>query len=238
MGEIPHCTENNLRYTRYVPHSNIAYMNNPIRLVLVDDHDVIRDLFRYQLGRSEPHRYEIVGEGSTGQEAVEICLRTQPDLLVLDLMLPGLNGVEVLRRLQPKLPRMRVLFFSATSRTPLIVDALELGANGFVGKPRSWQTVLGAVNLVAAGGKYFDPAVAHLAGRTARQPEPEELTAREREVAQLIAEGNSTKEIASLLGVSVKTIDKHRTRMMEKLHVHDAVAVTRYAINAGLVTLE
>ena len=153
-------------------------------------------------------------------------------------MLPGLNGVEVLRRLQPKLPRMRVLFFSATSRMGLIAEALELGANGFVGKPRSWQTVLEAVNLVAAGGKYFDPAVARLAGRLARQPDLEELTAREREVAQLIAEAHSTKEIASLLGVSVKTIDKHRTRMMEKLHVHDAVAVTRYAIAAGLVTLE
>ena len=213
-------------------------MNTQIRLVLVDDHSVIRELFRFQLGRSEPHRYEIVGEASTGQEAVDICLHTQPDLLLLDLMLPGLNGVEVLRRLQPKLPRMRVLFFSATSRTPLIAEALELGVAGFVGKPRSWQTVLEAVNLVAAGGKYYDPAVAHLAGRFARQPEPEGLTAREREVAQLIAEAHSTKEIARLLGVSVKTVDKHRTRMMEKLHVHDAVAVTRYAINAGLVTLE
>ena len=213
-------------------------MNMKVRLALVDDHSVIRELIRFQLGRSEPNRYEIVGEGSTGQEAVDLCLRTQPDLLLLDLMLPGLNGVEVLRRLQPKLPRMRVLFFSATSRTPLITEALELGVAGFVGKPRSWQTVLEAVNLVAAGGKYYDPAVAHLAGRMARHPEPEELTAREREVAQLIAEANSTKEIARLLGVSAKTIDKHRTRMMEKLRVHDAVAVTRYAINAGLVTLE
>ena len=215
-----------------------TYMNYPIRLVLVDDHSVIRELVRFQLSRSDPDGFQIVGEGSTGQEAVDVCLKTQPDLLLLDLMLPGMNGVEVLRRLQPKLPRMRVLFFSATSRTPLIVEALELGASGFVGKPRSWQTVLEAINLVAAGGKYFDPAVAHLAGRSARQPVPEELTAREREVAQLIAEAHSTKEIARLLGVSVKTIDKHRTRMMEKLHVHDAVAVTRYAINAGLVTLE
>ena len=183
-------------------------------------------------------RYEVVGGGSTGQEAVDVCLKTEPDLLLLDLMLPGLNGVEVLRRLQPKLPRMRTLFFSGSSRTPLISEALKLGVSGFVGKTRPWQTVLEAVNLVASGGKYFDPAVAYLAGQSARQPEPEKLTLREREVAQLIAEGHSTKEIASLLGVSVKTIDKHRTRMMEKLRVHDAVAVTRYAINAGLVSLE
>ena len=208
------------------------------RVVIADDHSVVRDLLRFQLGRSEPSRYEIVGEGGTGQEAVDVCLQTRPDLLVLDLMLPGLNGVEVFKRLQPKLPQLRVLFLSASSRIPLIAEALELGAQGYVSKPRSWETVLEAINLVAAGGKYFDPTVAHLAGRAAKRPEPENLTAREREVAQLIAEGNSTKEIASLLGVSVKTIDKHRSRMMEKLHLHDAVAVTRYAINAGLVSLE
>ncbi len=208
------------------------------RIVIVDDHSVVRELFRFQLCRSEPNRYEIVGEGGTGQEAVDVCLRTRPDLLVLDLMLPGLNGVEVIKRLQPKLPHMKVLYFSASVRTPLIAEALELGADGYVGKPRSWHTGLEAINLVAAGGKYYDPTVAHLAGRAARQPEPEDLTAREREVAQLIAEGHSTKEIARLLGVSVKTIDKHRSRMMEKLHVHDAVAVTRYAITAGLVSLD
>ena len=213
-------------------------MHTRHRLVVVDDHSVIRDLFKFQLCRSEPLRYEIVGEGSTGQEAVDICLRTRPDLLLLDLILPGLNGVEVLRRLQSKLPRMRTLFFSASMRTPLIAEAFDLGASGFVGKPRPWSTVLEAVNLVAEGGKYFDPSVAYLAGRAARHPAPEDLTGREREVAQLIAEGHSTKEIASLLGVSAKTIDKHRTRMMEKLHVHDAVAVTRYALQAGLTTLE
>ena len=208
------------------------------RLVIVDDHNVVRELFRFQLSRTEPNRFEVVGEGANGQEAVEICLKTKPDLLVLDLMLPGLNGVEVMRRLQPKLPDMRVLFFSACARIPLIVEALEHGAAGFVGKPRSWNTVLEAINLVAAGGKYYDPSVAHLAGRNGRQPAAEELTPREREVAQLIAEGHSTKEIASLLGVSAKTIDKHRTRMMEKLRVHDAVAVTRYAIQAGLVNID
>ena len=208
------------------------------RVVVVDDHNVVRELLRFQLCRSEPHRYEIVGEGSNGQEAIDVCLKMRPDLLVLDLMLPGLNGVEVMKRLQPKLPEMRVLFFSACSRMPLIVEALEFGTASFVGKPRSWNTVLEAINLVAAGGRYYDPAVAHLAGRHGREAATEELTPREREVVQLIAEGNSTKEIANLLGVSAKTIDKHRTRMMEKLRVHDAVAVTRYAIQSGMVSLD
>ena len=208
------------------------------RVVIVDDHHVVRELFRFQLCRSEPDRYEIVGEGSDGHEAVEVCFRVQPDLLVLDLMLPGLNGVEVMKRVLPKLPNLRVLFFSACARIPLIIEALESGTASFVGKPRSWSTVLEAVNLVAAGGRYYDPAVAHLAKKSGKPGNAENLTPREREVAQLIAEGYSTKEIASRLGVSAKTIDKHRTRMMEKLRLHDAVAVTRYAIQAGLVSLD
>ena len=213
-------------------------MNTRHRLVLADDHCVIRDLLKSQLERCSPLRYEIVGEGGTGQETIDACLKSRPDLLLLDLMLPGLNGVEVIKRLQNKVPRMRVLIFSATTRVTLIVEAFGVGAAGFVCKPRPWQTVLDAINLVAEGGKYYDPSVAHLAGRLARRPEFQELTAREREVAQTIAEGRSTKEIAALLGVSPKTIDKHRTRMMEKLRLHDAVSVTRYAIQAGLVSLE
>ncbi len=213
-------------------------MTLPQRVVIVDDHNAVRELFRFQLCRSEPGRYEIVGEGGGGQEAVDVCLNTRPDLLVLDLMLPGLNGVEVLKRLLPKLPKLRVLFFSACVNIPLIVEALGYNAASFVGKPRSWHTVLEAVNLVAAGGRYYDPSVAHLAGRNGKQGTPGDLTPREREVAQLIAEGHSTKEIAGLLGVSAKTIDKHRTSMMDKLRLHDAVAVTRYAIRAGLVSLD
>ena len=103
------------------------------RIVLIDDHNVMRELVRFQLGRSEPDRYEIVGEGSTGQEAVDVCLRTYPDMLLLDLMLPGMNGVEVYRRLKPRLPHLKVLYFSASMKTPLITEGLELGAAGFVG---------------------------------------------------------------------------------------------------------
>ena len=213
-------------------------MNTKLRLVLVDDHSVIRDLLQIQLTRNDPLRYEVVGGGSTGQEAIDVCLRTQPDLLLLDLMLPGLNGVEVLRRLQPTLPHMRTLFFSASFRTPLIAEALELGASGFVGKFRPWKTVLEAVSIVGSGGKYFDPSVANLSACPAKPREAEQLTSSEREVARSIAAGHGTEETASLLGMSAKTIDKHRTRLMEKLCVHDAVAVTRYAINAGLVSLE
>ena len=211
------------------------------RLVLADDHCVVRDLFRSQLSHMEPRRYEVVGEADTGHDAIAVCLRTRPDIVLLDLMMPGLNGVEVMRRLRADLPDLRVLFFSASTGEMLISEAFAHGASGFVGKPRSWPTVLEALNLVSQGGKYYDPAVAHLTDAGARNLRAEgfrQLTAREREVAQMIAEGGSTKEIAARLGVSAKTIDKHRTRMMEKLNLHDAAGVTRFAIRAGMVSLD
>lgn len=211
------------------------------RVVIADDHCVVRDLFKFQLGRLEPRRYEIVGEAATGPEAIGVCLETRPDLVLMDMMMPGLNGVEVMRRVRPEMPRVQILFFSGSTREPMISEALAHGASGFVGKARPWQTVLEAIELVAQGGKYYDPAVAHLVDTRLRELNNEgfeHLTAREREVAQLIAEGGSTKEIASRLGVSAKTIDKHRTRMMEKLRLHDAVAVTRYAIRAGMVSVD
>ena len=216
-------------------------MKAVLRVVLADDHCVVRDLFKFQLGRLEPRRFEVAGEATTGQDAINVCLKTRPDLVVLDLMMPGLNGVEVMRRLRPDMPDLRVLFFSGSTREGLISEAFAHGAAGFVGKLRPWQTVLEALTLVAQGGKYYDPSVAHLTDTRTRELNNEgfeRLTAREREVAQLIAEGGSTKEIAARLGVSAKTIDKHRTRMMEKLHLHDAVAVTRYAIRAGMVSLD
>ena len=207
------------------------------RIVIVDDHAVVRDLLRLRL--SEGNRYEVVGEGSTGQDAIEVCLKVKPEILLLDMLLPGLNGCDVIRHLQPLLPDLRVLIFSGSTRLSLVAEAIRLGAAGFVGKLRPWSTVLDAVDRVAEGGRYFDPSLATVMPEGAGPlADWRKLTTREREVAQLIAEGKSTKEIASLMGRSAKTVDKHRTRMMEKLRLHDAVGVTRYAIRAGIVSLE
>ena len=208
------------------------------RIVVVDDHSVVRELLKFRLSRIEDRNYDVVGESGTGQSAVEVCLKVRPDLLLLDLILPGLNGCDVMRRLMIDLPMLRVLFFSGATRLSLISEAIQLGAAGFVSKLRPWQTVLDAVNLVADGGRYFDPAVAHLVMQPPVQSEWQTLTPREREVVQLIAESRTTKEIAQLLGISVKTADKHRTRMMEKLHLHDSAAVTRFAIQAGLISVD
>lgn len=206
--------------------------------MVVDDHSVVRELLKFRLSRIEDRAYDVVGESGTGQSAVEVCLRERPDILLLDLILPGMNGCEVMRRVLMDLPMLRVLFFSGATRLTLITEAIQLGASGFVSKLRPWQTVLDAVNLVADGGRYFDPAVAHLVTFPPAQPDWQTLTPREREMVQLIAESRTTKEIAQLLGISVKTADKHRTRMMEKLQLHDSAAVTRFAVQTGLISLD
>ena len=211
-----------------------APVRSPVRVVHVDDHLLMRELLATQLTRSEPGRYEIVAACGTGHEAIELCLQTRPNLLLLDLMLPGLNGLEVYRRLRPALPQMRVLFFSAAKATALLTEALSLGAEGFVAKPCSWKAVQEAIRRVAGGGRYVDPMLEQLSeAQIARHA----LTVREEEVAKLIAEGLSTKEIAARLDRSVKTIEKHRSGMMEKLDLHDAVGVTKCAITTGLIRL-
>ncbi len=208
------------------------------RVVIVDDHRAVCELIGSVLIRQKPARYEVIGEGSTGREAIELCLRLRPDLLLLDLMLPDFNGVEVLTQLRGQMNDLRVVFFSGCVQKPLIAQAVALGAHGYVLKAQPLHALLDAVKRVSAGGKYFDPAIMRTNRRQTRErPEWETLTAREQEVAQLVARGNTTKEAASVLGVSVKTLDKHRTNMMRKLDLHDAVSVTRYVLLSGLVPL-
>ena len=195
-------------------------------------------MLRNALVRQTPALYEVVGEAGTGPEAVLVCVDLRPDLIVLDVVLPGFNGVEVLVQLRQKLRGLRVVFFSGCLQEPLIARAISLGADAYVLKTQPLQCLLDAITTVHAGGKYFDPTVAHINGRASHLLSWQTLTMREQEVARLIAEGKTTKEAAAILGVSAKTLDKHRTSMMTKLGVHDAVSVTRYAIVAGLVSLD
>lgn len=195
---------------------------------------MLRDLLRSELGRRFKGRFEVVGEAATGEEALRACRETQPDLLVQDLLLPGeISGLEALRRVTDAHPVLRVLIFSGCVQRPLIAQALGHRVAGFVRKAQALQTFFTALVEVAEGRDYFEPDMAqlilHERGRR--------LTNREREVAQLVASGRSTKEAALALGLSVKTVDKHRASMMQKLNVHDAVAVTHYALAAGLVAI-
>ena len=195
-------------------------------------------MLRNALQRRDAVRYEVVGEAGTGPDAVACCLETRPDLIVLDVVLPGFNGVEVLTQLRRKLRGLRVVFFSGCLQEQLIARAVALGADAYVLKSQPLQKLLEAIDGVNEGGKYFDPTAVPPSGRTSHLMSWQTLTLREQEVARLIAEGKTTKEAASILGVSAKTLDKHRTSMMNKLGVHDAVSVTRYAIVAGLISLD
>lgn len=207
------------------------------RLVIIEDQTAIREMLA-EILRLDAN-YKLVGEAGDGQAAVRLCLEASPDVCVLDAKLPGLNGVDILRRIARKLPKMRVLVFSGHENPVLVREMLEAGAHGFVEKTAGLFEFKKGLETVANGGTYFGPAVAALLRNVVVNPgtggAPDLLTDREREILQLVAESHSTKEIAAKLGISVKTVDNHRTNLMRKLNLHDVASLTRYALEVGLI---
>jgi DNA-binding NarL/FixJ family response regulator len=180
--------------------------------------------------------YALVGQSGDGQEALSMCLELEPDLVVLDAMLPGMGGVELLRRLLARLPGLKVLVFSGHESPHLIREMVEAGAKGFVEKTANLREFKKGLAVIALGGTYFGPAVAGALRGEFTQPAPRgTLTGREREILQLVARGHSTKEIAARLGISAKTADNHRTNLMRKLDLHEVASLTRHAIDSGLL---
>lgn len=207
------------------------------RLLIIEDQTAIRELLVEVLS-AEKH-YQLIGESGDGQKALALCLETKPDLLVLDAKLPGLNGVDLLRRLVKQLPHIRVLVFSGHENPMLVREMLEAGAHGFVEKTAGLSEFKKGLETVANGGTFFGPAVAALLRDVVANPasssSPDFLTEREREILQLVAESHSTKEIANKLAISAKTVDNHRTNLMRKLNLHDVASLTRYAFDIGLI---
>lgn len=207
------------------------------RLVIIEDQTAIREMLA-EILRLDPN-YKLVGEAGDGQAALSLCLEVKPDVIVLDAKLPGLNGVDILRRLSKQLKNLRVLVFSGHENPVLVREMLEAGAHGFVEKTAGLFEFKKGLETVANGGTYFGPAVAGLLRNVVANPTssntPDFLTDREREVLQLVAESHSTKEIANKLSISVKTVDNHRTNLMRKLNLHDVASLTRYAMEIGLV---
>ncbi|RFC49691.1 MAG: DNA-binding response regulator [Verrucomicrobia bacterium] len=207
------------------------------RLVIIEDQTAIREML-VEILRLDIN-YQLVGECGDGQSALTLCLDVKPDLLVLDAKLPGLNGVDILRRISKKLPNMRVLVFSGHENPVLIREMLEAGAHGFVEKTAGLFEFKKGLETVAHGGTYFGPAVAALLRDVVANPDASSasdfLTDREREILQLVAESHSTREIAAKLGISIKTVDNHRTNLMRKLNLHDVASLTRYALEVGLI---
>lgn len=208
------------------------------KVAIIEDQTAIRDMLELVLATLPG--FTLVGSTGEGHKAWEICQEQQPDLVILDIVLPGLNGVEILRRLPKQFPHIRALVFSGHQNLGLVKEVIRAGAHGFVEKTASLVELKKGIEVVANGGTYFGPMIASLLRDAVLHPEEsaggtEMLTAREREVFQLIAESYSTKQVAAKLDISIKTADNHRTNLMRKLDLHDVASLTRYAIQIGLV---
>ena len=209
------------------------------KVVIIEDQTAVREMIA-QIVKQDP-TLEVVAETGDGQAAYNLSLDIKPDFVILDVMLPGLNGAEVLRRFSKHLKSTRVLVFSGYQNPSLVRELLQAGAHGFVEKSASLSELKKGIEIVANGGSYFGPEVAQMLREAVLNPTSsnrqgvEILTAREREILQLIAESYSTKEVAQKLNISVKTAENHRTNLMKKLDLHDVASLTRYAIQHGLI---
>jgi two-component system response regulator NreC len=207
----------------------------PIQILLADDHPVVRDGLRAILEREG---FRVVAEASNGREAVECAEKTRPDVAVLDLSMPFLNGIDAAREIRRISPATKTIMLTMHTERQFILEGLRAGTRGFVMKTRSAEELVRAVRETARGGSYFSPEVTQAAVEAYQnksEPPEDPLTPRERQVLQLIAESKTTKEIAALLEISVKTVETYRSRIMEKLGIHETAGVVRYAIRHGIV---
>ncbi len=207
-----------------------------IKILLADDHSLVRQGFKMILG-AQPDM-QIVGEAGNGREAVELAEKLQPDLIVMDVTMPELNGIEATRRLASVAPRARVLALSMHKDAVYVREILRAGARGYLLKDSVDADLLAAVRSVAKGEGYLSPGVsdAVLTDYRKHVTDPLDLlTSREREVLQLIAEGKTNKEIATSLNLSVYTVEAHRGRIMEKLNLHSTGELVRFALRSGLI---
>jgi DNA-binding NarL/FixJ family response regulator len=207
------------------------------KVIVIEDQTVMRDLICQHV--ESYATMEVIAQSGDGAEGYELCIKHVPDLVILDIMLPNLNGSEVLRRLKAKNPEINILIFSAASSNTMVNRLLKSGVTGYIEKDAGLAELEKAINLVANGRSYFSPrvvdAMRDLMFSGGQDDSLESLTSREREIAQLIAESFSNKAIATKLGMSIRTADTHRTNIMKKLNLHDVAALTRWAIANKLV---
>lgn len=213
-----------------------------ITVLLAEDHEIVRQGLRTLLQMEG--NFAVVGEAQTGREAVELAATLRPDVILMDIAMPLLNGLGATQQILAADPAARILILSAHSDDAYIERLTAAGAAGFLEKQSSAEILTRAILEVAAGRPYFSPAITRrLAAGMHRsldrngtpQPAAKQLTGRESEVLQLVAEGQANKQIAAILGISIKTVEKHRQRLMDKLNVHETAGLTRYAIAHGYV---
>ncbi len=207
----------------------------PIRVVLADDHILVRQGLKSLLERE---KFQVIAEASDGQEAVALAEAHHPDIAVIDISMPILNGIDAARELCRSCPKTKTILLTQHEEDQYIREALEAGVKGYVLKNQVASDLVHAIQQVSRGQFYLSPGVSRAvmeAYRTKSDSPADPLTARERQVLQLIAEGKSTRDAASLLGISVKTAESHRMRLMQKLDIHETASLVRYAVRRGLV---
>jgi DNA-binding NarL/FixJ family response regulator len=216
-----------------------------IQILLVDDHQMFREGLRAILERDA--KLNVVGEAADGRQAIEMAAGPlSPDIIIMDIGMQGLNGVDATRQILSKKTQVKVIALSAHTDRRFVAAMLEAGASGYVLKEAAGEEILRAVQVVHRGGKYLSPEIAgtviedYLHHKAAADPAPTRtpLAAREREIVQLLAEGKTSKELASLLHISVKTVETHRRNIMSKLKVRSIASLTKFAIREGLTSAE
>lgn len=214
----------------------------PVTILLADDHSIVREGLRALL-KTEGH-FEIVGEAQTGREAVDMARTLKPDVILMDIAMPVMNGLEATRQILAANPAAKVVILSAHSDDEYIERMSAAGVAGFLEKQSSAEILTKAIYAVAGGQRFFSPSIAKRLRGARDDPRDREglrkahsarLTSRETEVLQLVAEGLANKQVAASLGISIKTVEKHRQHLMDKLDIHETAGLTRYAIAAGVI---
>ncbi len=213
----------------------------PITVLLAEDHMIVREGLRKLLA-IEPD-LEVVGEAQTGRQAVALAKKLRPVVVVMDIAMPLLNGLEATRQIRHDIPATKVLMLSAHSDDAYVEQAIAFGAAGFLLKQTSSHDLSKAIREVSSGKTFFSPDVdkrlltqkTPTGSKPVRKQQVARLSSRELEVLQLIVEGKPNKQVADELGISIKTVEKHRQMLMQKLNIHDVASLTRYAIGAGII---
>ena len=214
----------------------------PVRILLADDHNIIRDGMRLLLERQPD--FSVVGEAADGREAVELAEEHGADVVVMDIAMPNMNGIEATRRIVEKHPRTGVVVLSMHYDESYVIRSLKAGARAYLLKDAVKADLISAIRAVAEGRSFFSPKISRILkedyiealGRKGADDSYELLTDREREILQLVAEGKTNKEIANVLNVSLYTVDTHRTHILQKLNLHSVPEVILYAVRKGIIS--